>query len=77
MTEVAPEPEKMVRLRILDPDGALVPDLQVRVTISKDIEFLVKTDETGCVQIPASKFIPGKKFKVSFEYDKPKKTEQK
>ena len=77
VTEAVPEPEKMVRLRILDPDGALVPDLQVRVTISKDIEFLVKTDETGCVQIPASKFIPGKKFKVSFEYDKPKKTEQK
>lgn len=76
VTEAVPEPEKMVRLRILDPDGALVPDLQVRVTISKDIEVLTKTDEQGCVLIPASKFIPGKKFKVSFVYDKPKKTEQ-
>ena len=75
VTEPVPEPEKMVRLRILDTDGALVPDLQVRVTISKDIEILTKTDEQGCVLIPASKFIPGKKFKVSFVYDKPKKTE--
>ena len=41
------------------------------------VDRLIASDETGCVEIPASKFIPGKKFKVSFEYDKPKKTELK
>lgn len=64
------EPEKMVKIRILDTDGALVPGLPVKVEISKGCEVHAETDSEGCIKIPVSKFIPGKKFKVSFNYDK-------
>lgn len=71
------EPERMVRIRILDEDGVLVPGLKVSVLISKGNEISAETDNEGCIEIPASRFLPGKKFKVSFDYVKPSLKENK
>lgn len=71
--DVTQEPEKQVRIRILDVDGVIVPSLKVDVKMATGEVVTAETDAEGCVWIPVSKFVPGKEVKVSFSYDAKKK----